>query len=202
MTKLTWAVWKINCVHISDIANTKDAGGSTTTAISKFFDRLSSISTTMPPRLNLLSIRQTVSALHPPSKPTLSACSAGSTTTSRRSISFVTSGISRLRIGKDTPVQEQRRRNSSKQHPEDGVADPAASPEAPLPHVSEEAAQLEKIMHKDGGGDKTATSPELEQGTPVSEVSSSSYIGSRSYSFTILMFHNDKVFIGFHANVP
>lgn len=90
----------------------------------------------------------------------------------------MTSGINYLRINSsnvrtDSAALEQRRRNSSKPPPKDEIEDPTASPDAPLPHVSEEAAQLEKIMHKDGGsGDKApAASPELEQGTPVSEVS-------------------------------
>ena len=39
-----------------------------------------------------------------------------------------------------------------------------------LPHVSEEAAATDRIMSKEKSCDGVPSSPELEQGTPVSEV--------------------------------
>lgn len=41
-----------------------------------------------------------------------------------------------------------------------------------LPHVSEEAAEIDRIMNKEKSCDGQPSSPELEQGTPVEEVSS------------------------------
>jgi hypothetical protein len=49
----------------------------------------------------------------------------------------------------------------------EGVKGPT---EDPLPHVSEEAAQMDKILHGGCGKYGAAASPELEQGTPVAEV--------------------------------
>lgn len=40
-----------------------------------------------------------------------------------------------------------------------------------LPHVSEEAAEMDRIMNKEKSCDGQPASPELEQGTPVEEVS-------------------------------
>jgi small subunit ribosomal protein S7 len=40
-----------------------------------------------------------------------------------------------------------------------------------LPPVSEEAAEIDRIMNKEKKCDGQPASPELEQGTPVSEVS-------------------------------
>lgn len=68
----------------------------------------------------------------------------------------------------------QRRWNSSRD-----VQDlpPEEEPKGPtqdqLPHVSEEAAEISRIMNKDKEKqcDGTPSTPELEQGTPVSEVS-------------------------------
>lgn len=80
---------------------------------------------------------------------------------------------------------ESRRHNSSgskdpnsKAADSDNASKGLGPTQDPLPHVSEEAAQMEKIM-KGGGimgkekrcdGVVEAESPELEQGTPVSEV--------------------------------
>lgn len=39
-----------------------------------------------------------------------------------------------------------------------------------LPHVSEEAAATDRIMSKEKSCDGVPSTPELEQGTPISEV--------------------------------
>ncbi|KAL4751236.1 hypothetical protein BDW72DRAFT_95951 [Aspergillus terricola var. indicus] len=62
-------------------------------------------------------------------------------------------------------VGEQRRWNSDKTNLEE-----AQRKAESMPHVSEEAAEVNKIMNKEKRCDGTPSSPELEQGTPVSEV--------------------------------
>lgn len=59
------------------------------------------------------------------------------------------------RIGKDEPGPDEQKFPTSDQ----------------LPHVSEEAAELDRIMNKEKTCDGQPSSPELEQGTPVQEVS-------------------------------
>ncbi|KAE8353158.1 ribosomal protein S7 domain-containing protein [Aspergillus coremiiformis] len=114
----------------------------------------------MPPRLNLFNARAAVPVLRHPSS-----------NISRPSI--VTSiGINRptshgLHPGLPSSTRMDKRWNSSASGG-DGSERPKGPTEDPLPHVSEEAAEIAKIMNKKCDG--TAASPELEQGTPVSEI--------------------------------
>lgn len=66
----------------------------------------------------------------------------------------------------------QRRWNSSESDNNDHADRLKGPTEDPLPHVSQEAAEVTKIMDKssDAAAASPAASPELEQGTPISEV--------------------------------
>ena len=65
-----------------------------------------------------------------------------------------------------------RRSYSSK--PEKDIPEKVEQPKGPtqdiLPHVSEEAAAIDKIMHGKKCDGSAPGSPELEQGTPIEEV--------------------------------
>lgn len=77
----------------------------------------------------------------------------------------------RFRAEQSAPVQ--KRWNSSKGDKKVIPPDEQKFPtQDPLPHVSEEAAEMDRIMSKEKSCDGQPTAPELEQGTPVSEVSS------------------------------
>ena len=122
----------------------------------------------MPPRLNLFTARA-VPVLR-------QACPspANNSAASRRSFATIlnanrpcaASTGHGLKSGLSASVRVQRRCNSSGSDGKDRAKGPT---EDPLPHVSEEAAEVSKIMDKKCDG--TPASPELEQGTPVSEVS-------------------------------
>jgi ribosomal protein S7 len=104
----------------------------------------------MPPRINLFTVGKALPAFRP---------STSSAVSSRFSIS---------RPHAAPTVQAQRRWNSSKSEKKDELDGLKGPTEDPLPHVSEEAAQMDKILH--GGKYEAAASPELEQGTPVAEI--------------------------------
>ncbi|GLA24083.1 low-affinity phosphate transporter [Aspergillus niger] len=117
----------------------------------------------MPPRLNLFTGRAV---------PVLRQ-SANSSAASRRSFATIlntnrpcaASTGHGLKSGLSASVRGQRRCNSSGS---DGQDRPKGPTEDPLPHVSEEAAEVSKIMDKKCDG--TPASPELEQGSPISEI--------------------------------
>ncbi|KAF7597072.1 hypothetical protein BBP40_010546 [Aspergillus hancockii] len=114
----------------------------------------------MPPRLNLFNARTAVPVLR-----------HTSVSTPRRSIA-TTINIDRptghgLKTGISSSTRMHQRWKSSVSggdHPEK----PKNPTEDPLPHVSEEAAEITKIIDKKCDG--TPASPELEQGTPISEI--------------------------------
>lgn len=104
----------------------------------------------MPPRLNLFTARKAVPIFRQPS--------------------LHNSVLNRPQIG--LPCLNKRY-NSSDSKSGDGKNPKSTThtgpTQDPLPHVSEEAAAVDMIMHEKKC-DGTPTSPELEQGTPVSEV--------------------------------
>ncbi|RHZ48117.1 hypothetical protein CDV55_101969 [Aspergillus turcosus] len=104
----------------------------------------------MPPRINLFTAGKALPAFRP---------SSSSAISSRFSIN---------RPHAASTVQAQRRWNSSKSEKKDELDGLKGPTEDALPHVSEEAAQMDKILH--GGKYEAAASPELEQGTPVAEI--------------------------------
>lgn len=111
----------------------------------------------MPPRLNLFTAHKAVSTLRQTAAPSLAP----------RSIALPL----RIRAEQSTPAQT--RWNSSKPGSKDLGPDEQKFPtQDQLPHVSEEAAELDRIMNKEKSCDGQPSSPELEQGTPVEEVSS------------------------------
>ena len=115
----------------------------------------------MPPRLNLFTVRTPVPVLRQSSTPSVNH-------PSRRSI------VTALNVNKPNAVKSglaQRRWNSSGSDNKDDADRLKGPTEDPLPHVSQEAAEVTKIMDKKCDG--TAASPELEQGTPISEVGDS-----------------------------
>ena len=115
---------------------------------------------TMPPRLNLFTASAAV--FRPASSnQSVSRRSITSLLNANRS-SAVSSSANGLK-----PCLPQTRYSSSNSK---GKDDAAKVPEEPLPHVSEEAAEVANIMNKKCDGSAPA-SPELEQGTPISEVS-------------------------------
>lgn len=124
----------------------------------------------MPPRLKLLSARKALPVCRPtpPSSVTL-----GGPQRSLSILSHYNHHQSR------TPVGVQRRWNSSESGSDakhTGLGEPGqpsrmkGPTEDALPHVSEEAAATDRIMSKEKSCDGVPSSPELEQGTPVSEV--------------------------------
>ncbi|PWY82912.1 30S ribosomal protein S7 [Aspergillus heteromorphus CBS 117.55] len=109
----------------------------------------------MPPRLNLFTARA-VPVLRSSATPSAARRSFTTILNANRPCAATTNGLT-------TPLQ--RRCNSSGS---DGQGRPKGPTEDPLPHVSEEAAEVSKIMDKKCDG--APSSPELEQGTPVSEI--------------------------------
>lgn len=113
----------------------------------------------MPPRLNLFTARKAIPVLRSSSTPSVNAWQ---------------SIIANLPHRSSNAVGLQKRWNSSgsdkkQETPEE--ADRLKGPtEDALPHVSEEAAATDRIMSKEKRCDGIPTTPELEQGTPISEV--------------------------------
>lgn len=103
----------------------------------------------MPPRLNLFTARNVAPILH--QRPAQSG-----------SLNLVLRPNPRVGLG-------ARHNSNSSRAPEDEENAPKGPTQDPLPHVSEEAAQMEKIM-SGKKCDGAPASPELEQGTPISEV--------------------------------
>lgn len=107
----------------------------------------------MPPRLNIFSVTKAVSALRQPAVPSVAS----------RSIALP------LRFRAEQSIPAQKRWNSSKKEPN---PDEQVYPtQDQLPHVSEEAAEVDRIMNKEKSCDGQLSQPELDQGTPVEEVS-------------------------------
>jgi hypothetical protein len=114
--------------------------------------------TTMPPRLNLFTANKTVSALRQSTTPALS---------SPRSIA----SPARFRAVQSVPLQKRwnsSRDGSKKVEPQPDEQTFPTSDQ--LPHVSEEAAEISRIMDKEKRCDGVPSTPELDQGTPVEEV--------------------------------
>lgn len=113
---------------------------------------------TMPPRLNLFAAHRAASALR-----------SSPVSVTSRSIALP------LRFqAAQTPAQ--KRWKSSNDEPKNIQPDEQKFPtQDPLPSVSEEAAEVSSIMEKEKSCDGQPSSPELEQGTPVSEVSLTAY---------------------------
>ncbi|KAJ5219231.1 uncharacterized protein N7498_001330 [Penicillium cinerascens] len=106
----------------------------------------------MPPRLNLFSASKAVSALRQPTIPSVASPSIPLP----------------LRFRAKQSITAQKRWNSSKKEPN---PDEQVFPtQDQLPHVSEEAAEIDRIMNKEKSCDGQPSSPELEQGTPVEEI--------------------------------
>ncbi|PYH93891.1 plasma membrane phosphate transporter Pho87 [Aspergillus ellipticus CBS 707.79] len=123
----------------------------------------------MPPRLNLFTARA-VPVLRPSS-----TTSANSSAASRRNFATILNAnrpsaatSHGLRSGLSASMRIQRRCNSSGSDGQDNADRLKGPTEDQLPHVSEEAAEVSKIMDKKCNG--SPSSPELEQGTPVSEI--------------------------------
>ncbi|KAJ5085947.1 hypothetical protein N7532_010718 [Penicillium argentinense] len=109
----------------------------------------------MPPRLNLFTARKAAAALR---QPTVSSITA-------RNVA----GPLRFRAEQSAPVQ--KRWSSSKDDKKVNPIDEQKFPtQDPLPHVSQEAAEVDRIMSKEKSCDGQPTAPELEQGSPVSEI--------------------------------
>lgn len=113
----------------------------------------------MAPRLNLFTANKAVSALRQSSTPALS---------SPRSIASPV----RFRAVQSLPIQ--RRWNSSRDDSKkvEPQPDQQTFPTADqLPDVTEEANEISRIMDKEKRCDGIPSTPELDQGTPVEEVS-------------------------------
>lgn len=109
---------------------------------------------TMPPRLNLFTANKAVSAFRRSAGP------------SPRTVALP------LRTRAAQSTQVQKRWNSSKYDQREPGPDEQKFPtQDQLPHVGEEAAEIDRIMNKEKSCDGQPSSPELEQGTPVEEVS-------------------------------
>ncbi|KAL4891652.1 SPX domain-containing protein [Aspergillus ambiguus] len=108
----------------------------------------------MPPLLNLFSVRASVPVFR-------------QATTLNINRSYAASTASGFKSSLSSSSRTQRRWNSSGS---DGKNDSKlnSTTKDQLPHVSEEAAEVSKIMDKKC--DATPSSPELEQGTPIQEI--------------------------------
>jgi hypothetical protein len=103
--------------------------------------------------MNLFSATKAVAALRQPAVPSVAL----------RSIALP------LRVRAEQSIPAQKRWNSSKKEPN---PDEQVYPtQDQLPHVSEEAAEMDRIMNKEKSCDGQLSQPELDQGTPVEEVS-------------------------------
>ncbi|KAJ6075400.1 uncharacterized protein N7446_003177 [Penicillium canescens] len=112
----------------------------------------------MPPRLNLFTANKAVSALRQSTTPALS---------SPRSIA----SPARFRAVQSVPLQKRwnsSRDGSKKVEPQPDEQTFPTSDQ--LPHVSEEAAEISRIMDKEKRCDGVPSTPELDQGTPVEEI--------------------------------
>ncbi|KAI9368534.1 hypothetical protein BJX61DRAFT_546431, partial [Aspergillus egyptiacus] len=104
----------------------------------------------MPPRLHLLAAR--------------SAAPIFRQSASQRYIASTFRHSTKPALQYSVSVQQRWNSSNSNDKPLEDVQRQAES----MPHVSEEAAEISKIMDKKCDG--TPASPELEQGTPVSEI--------------------------------
>ncbi|KAL4907265.1 hypothetical protein BDW74DRAFT_122420 [Aspergillus multicolor] len=106
----------------------------------------------MPPRLNLFAARSAVPVLRQPTSASAAQRYAALSRPCQRS-----------------SVQSVQRRWNSSDKSKKELAEEQRKAES-MPHVSEEAAEINNIMNKEKRCDGTPSSPELEQGTPVSEI--------------------------------
>lgn len=108
----------------------------------------------MSPRINLFTASKAAAALRQSAVP------------SQRTVALPL----RTRAAQSTHIHQ--RWNSSKLGKKEPGPDEQKFPTSDqLPHVSEEAAELDRIMNKEKSCDGQPSSPELEQGSPVEEVS-------------------------------
>ncbi|KAL4918294.1 ribosomal protein S7 domain-containing protein [Aspergillus aurantiobrunneus] len=112
----------------------------------------------MPPRLNLLT-RTSVPVFR--QRPTTPSASQRSIASALRSGAAAPAPCTRSGV--------QRRWNSSGSRDKKDLEEAQRAAES-MPHVSEEAAEISRIMDKEKRCDGTPSSPELEQGTMVSEI--------------------------------
>jgi hypothetical protein len=112
----------------------------------------------MTPRLNLFTANKAISALRQSTTPALSSRTIASPT--------------RFRAVQSLPLQcrwNSSRDGSKKVEPQPDEQTFPTSDQ--LPHVSEEANEISRIMDKEKRCDGVPATPELDQGTPVEEVS-------------------------------
>ena len=109
----------------------------------------------MAPKLSLFTANKAASALRQPS----------AVAQAQRRVALP------LRLREQSALV-QKRWNSSQNDKKGLSPDEQKYPtQDPLPHVNEEATAMDRIMHKEKWCDGQASSPELEQGSPVAEVS-------------------------------
>lgn len=144
----------------------------------------------MPPRLNFSTARNAVSILRQPPSSPLPVCGHNGASSSRRGVSSCLAGrqnASSFGFGVTarlpSSARVERRMNSSTS----GAKDGERQSKDQLPHVSEEAAAIGKIMGEKRC-DGTPATPELEQGTPVSEVSFLSFILQDNHEVADMIF--------------
>lgn len=141
----------------------------------------------MPPRINLFTARKAVPVVR-----------SSSTPSARPSILDL-----QHRSSNATYVGLQKRWNSSSGSDASAGDNNNENPdrlkgptEDALPHVSEEAAAMDDIMSKEKRCDGIPSSPELEQGTPISEVTlifySILFSEEEKQSIDIIFFYYDR----------
>lgn len=108
----------------------------------------------MSPRINLFTASKVFSGLRQSAVPSPRTVALPLRTRAAQSTQLQQRWTS-SKIGKNEPGPDEQKFPTSDQ----------------LPHVSEEAAELDRIMNKEKSCDGQPSSPELEQGTPVEEVS-------------------------------
>lgn len=109
----------------------------------------------MAPKLNLFTANKAASALRQPS----------AVARAQRGVALP------LRLREQSALV-QKRWNSSQDKKKGLSPDKQKFPtQDPMPHVNEEAAAMDRIMNKEKWCDGQASSPELEQGSPVADVS-------------------------------
>lgn len=119
----------------------------------------------MPPRLNLFTAR---AAVFRPASSNQPISRRGITSLlNANGSSAASASANGLKSCLLSSARTQTRYSSSESKGKDNAAEEV--PREPLPHVSEEAAEVANIMNKKCDG-SVAASPELEQGTPISEV--------------------------------
>jgi hypothetical protein len=109
----------------------------------------------MSPRLNLFTANKAASALRQSS-----------------AIARVQRSVALPLRFREQSAPVQKRWNSSQNNKKGLSPDEQRYPtQDMLPHVGEEAAEMDRIMNKEKSCDGQPSSPELEQGSPVADVS-------------------------------